>query len=83
MFSWFNLYQHVITSTDILALAAAISELTVLTRKARTANWCALQMATIDNPDLESLGIVLQQHDGLRVYRVIQPRNHDKSPSPQ
>ncbi|XP_060566451.1 uncharacterized protein LOC132725266 isoform X2 [Ruditapes philippinarum] len=56
---------------DILALAAAISELTVLTRKARTANWCALQMATKDNPNLEKQGIVLQQADGLKTYRVV------------
>jgi len=71
------------SSTDILALAAAIAELTVLTRRARTANWCALQMASLDNPDLESQGIVLQQHDGLRVYRVIQPRDLDQPSPPQ
>lgn len=38
-------------------------------------------MATIDNPDLEDYGIVLQQHDGLRVYRVVQPHNHDRAAS--
>lgn len=54
-----------------MALAAAISELTVLTRRARTANWCALQMATKDNPNLEKKGIVLQQSDGLTTYRVV------------
>lgn len=56
---------------DILALAAAISELTVLARRARTANWCALQMASKDNPNLEKQGIVLQESDGLRTYRVL------------
>lgn len=62
---------------DILALAAAISELTVLTRRARTANWCALQMATKNNPNLENLGIILQQHDGLLTYRVTMNHNRD------
>ncbi|KAH3699664.1 uncharacterized protein LOC127859462 [Dreissena polymorpha] len=56
---------------DILALSAAISELTVLTRRARTANWCALQMATIDNPNLEMMGIVLHQHEGTSVYQLV------------
>ncbi|WAR04508.1 MEIOC-like protein, partial [Mya arenaria] len=58
---------------DITALAAAIAELTMLTRKARTANWCALQMATLDNPDLSHMGIVLQKQDGVNIYRVQQP----------
>lgn len=57
--------------SDILALAAAISELSVLARRARTANWCALQMASKDNPSLEKHGIVLQQTDGLFTYRVL------------
>lgn len=64
--------------SDILALAAAISELTVLSRKARTANWCALQMATKDNPNLEKQGIVLQKTDGLATYRVMSVPNIDK-----
>lgn len=42
-----------------------------MTRRARTANWCALQMATKDNPSLEKQGIVLQQADGLKTYRVV------------
>ncbi|KAK3607927.1 hypothetical protein CHS0354_006521 [Potamilus streckersoni] len=43
---------------DVLALAASIAELTALTRRARTATWCALQMADKNNPQLEKLGIV-------------------------
>lgn len=35
---------------DVLLLAAAIGELTTLTRHARTALWCALQMASCDVP---------------------------------
>lgn len=35
---------------DVLALAAAISELTVHTRRARTAQWCSLQMSSNDMP---------------------------------
>ena len=35
---------------DVLALAAAIGELTVHTRRARTAQWCALQMSSNDMP---------------------------------
>ena len=57
--------------TDVIALTAAISELTVLARKARTANWCALQMAHKDNPNLEDIGIKLNNQDGLLTYRVI------------
>lgn len=37
-------------STDVLALAAAIAELSNLTRRARTATWCALQMSSCDVP---------------------------------
>ena len=36
--------------TDVLALAAAINELTAQTRRARTAMWCGLQMASKDMP---------------------------------
>ncbi|KAI0226222.1 Meiosis-specific coiled-coil domain-containing protein MEIOC [Lamellibrachia satsuma] len=35
---------------DVLALAAAIRELTSLTRRSRTAMWCALQLASQDMP---------------------------------
>ena len=35
---------------DVLALAAAIGELTSHTRRARTAQWCALQTASRDVP---------------------------------
>ncbi|XP_033733360.1 uncharacterized protein LOC117322510 [Pecten maximus] len=42
---------------DVLALAASISELTALARKARTATWCALQISDKDNPTLCKLGI--------------------------
>ena len=35
---------------DVLALAAAIGELTSHTRSARTAQWCALQMSLNDMP---------------------------------
>ncbi|ELU02137.1 hypothetical protein CAPTEDRAFT_172802 [Capitella teleta] len=35
---------------DVLALAAAIAELSNLTRRARTATWCALQMSSCDVP---------------------------------
>lgn len=45
---------------DVLALAASISELSELTRKARTAQWCALQAADKDNPTLGKLGIDIQ-----------------------
>lgn len=38
--------------TDVLALAASIGELTTHTRRARTAMWCALQMASNDVPHL-------------------------------
>lgn len=45
---------HFITSftypADVLALAAAIGELTTHTRRARTAQWCALQSASRDVP---------------------------------
>ena len=36
--------------TDVLALAASIAELTLLTRQARTAMWCALQISGRDRP---------------------------------
>ena len=36
--------------TDVLALAAAINELTTHTRRARTGQWCALQTASRDVP---------------------------------
>ncbi|XP_067855463.1 meiosis-specific coiled-coil domain-containing protein MEIOC-like [Heptranchias perlo] len=42
---------------DVLALAAAIKELTISTRKARTALWCALQMTLPKS----SLGTLLKQ----------------------
>ncbi|XP_069119556.1 uncharacterized protein [Argopecten irradians] len=42
---------------DVLALAASISELTALARRARTATWCALQISDKDNPTLCKLGI--------------------------
>lgn len=37
---------------DVLALAASIGELTAHTKRARTATWCALQMADRENPRL-------------------------------
>ena len=40
---------------DVLALAASIGELTIHTRKARTAMWCALQMSGKDVPQLRML----------------------------
>ncbi len=40
---------------DVLALASSIGELTLHTRKARTAMWCALQMAGKDVPQLRML----------------------------
>ncbi|XP_019629875.1 PREDICTED: meiosis-specific coiled-coil domain-containing protein MEIOC-like [Branchiostoma belcheri] len=36
---------------DVLALAVSIHELTLHTRRARTALWCALQMARATQPD--------------------------------
>ncbi|XP_052091382.1 uncharacterized protein LOC127728199 [Mytilus californianus] len=45
---------------DVLALAASISELSELTRRARTAQWCSLQAADKDNPCLSKLGIDIQ-----------------------
>jgi hypothetical protein len=44
----FNMYLCV---TDVLALAAAIGELGTHTRRARTAQWCALQVSTNDMPE--------------------------------
>ena len=41
--------------SDVLALAASIGELTAHTKRARTANWCALQMADKENPSLASV----------------------------
>ena len=35
---------------DVLALASAIGELTTHTRRARTSQWCALQMSSNDMP---------------------------------
>lgn len=66
---------------DIVALSAAISELTTLARKARTANWCALQMATKDNPNMEKQGIVLQETDGMLSYRMIPVQCRDSRSS--
>ncbi|KAK3105433.1 hypothetical protein FSP39_025152 [Pinctada imbricata] len=42
---------------DVNALASSIGELTTLCRKARTANWSALQMSDKDNKPMTSLGI--------------------------
>lgn len=56
---------------DVLALAASIGELTTLCRKARTANWCALQMADKDNTPLTSLGFEIKTEmtkEGFPVY---------------
>ena len=36
---------------DVLALAAAIGELSAHTRRARTSQWSALQMSSNDMPD--------------------------------
>lgn len=38
-------------SADVLGLATSIGMLSVSTRRARTATWCALQMASKDVPD--------------------------------
>lgn len=54
-----------------MALAASIGELTTLCRKARTANWCALQMADKDNAPLTSLGFEIKTEmtkEGFPVY---------------
>ncbi|KAK7485077.1 hypothetical protein BaRGS_00023716, partial [Batillaria attramentaria] len=40
---------------DVLALAASIGELTAHTKRARTATWCALQMADKENPRLTTV----------------------------
>ncbi|XP_022323204.2 uncharacterized protein LOC111124544 isoform X2 [Crassostrea virginica] len=56
---------------DVLALAASIGELTTLCRKARTANWCALQMSDKDNAPLTSLGFEIKTEitkNGFPVY---------------
>lgn len=56
---------------DVLALAASIGELTTVCRKARTANWCALQMADKDNAPLTSLGFEIKTEmtkEGFPVY---------------
>lgn len=55
----------------MLALAASIGELTTLCRKARTANWCALQMSDKDNAPLTSLGFEIKTEitkNGFPVY---------------
>lgn len=49
-----------LTISDVLALAASISELSELTRRARTAQWCSLQAADKDNPCLTKYGIDIQ-----------------------
>ena len=40
----------IILLSDVLVLAAAIRELTSLTRRCRTAMWCALQLSSRDMP---------------------------------
>ena len=45
---------------DVLALSASIGELSELTRRARTAQWCSLQAADKENPSLSKLGIDIQ-----------------------
>ena len=48
---WRHNLPHVpLLLADVLALAAAIGELTTHTRSARTAQWCALQMSLNDMP---------------------------------
>lgn len=46
---------NMVCFSDVLALAASIGELTAHTKRARTANWCALQMADKENPRLVSV----------------------------
>ena len=47
--------MKIVCFSDVLALAASIGELTAHTKRARTANWCALQMADKENPRLVSV----------------------------
>ena len=44
------LYLSILCCPDVLALAAAITELTSHTRRSRTTTWCALQMSSRDVP---------------------------------
>ena len=53
----------------MLALAASIGELSAHTRRARTANWSALQMADKENPRLTSVSdLDLDEPVKLRPY---------------
>lgn len=55
--------------SDILALASSISELTAHTKRARTATWCALQMADKENPRLTTIpDLNLDDPVKLRLY---------------
>jgi hypothetical protein len=67
----FSMYRSECYFSDVLALAASIGELSILCRKARTANWCALQLADKDNAPLTSLGFEIKTEitkDGFPVY---------------
>lgn len=52
--------KFLILISDVLALSASIGELSELTRRARTAQWCSLQAADKENPSLSKLGIDIQ-----------------------
>ncbi|XP_044149463.1 uncharacterized protein LOC122938172 [Bufo gargarizans] len=54
---------------DVLALAAAIKEMVVSTRKARTALWCALQMTLPKS----SSGVTVKQEDIERALQELCP----------
>ncbi|XP_042188052.1 meiosis-specific coiled-coil domain-containing protein MEIOC-like [Callorhinchus milii] len=60
---------------DVLALAAAIKELTISTRKARTALWCALQMTLPKS----SLGILAKQGEIEKALKDLCPENTGKN----
>lgn len=70
--------------TDVLALAASIGELSSLTRRARTANWSALQMADKNNPDFHKLGLELkpvsdEDCSGLQSFTLLSQASKESS----
>ncbi|XP_041421684.1 meiosis-specific coiled-coil domain-containing protein MEIOC isoform X4 [Xenopus laevis] len=56
---------------DVLALAAAIKEMVISTRKSRTALWCALQMTLVKSPS----GVAARQEDVERALRELCPKH--------
>ncbi|KAK6182917.1 hypothetical protein SNE40_010492 [Patella caerulea] len=55
---------------DVLALATSICELTAHIKRARTATWCALQMADKRNPLLRQNGIDLENPVNMKSFTI-------------